>query len=393
MRKLILSAALIAISLTGKLYAQNEIQSDYNKMMTRSKAEQTFNAWSGFIRIRDFVTLQEGRLILELSNVDDYENFKNLDSILADLKKDIAFYKDSLNANPTGSVRIDYVLNTDYPMKKMRFTRHEASGSSFLNREGEVSKLKFEQDTIRIIIQKSRPGISKHSNPCMVSYAVQATFVLGNYFDMDRIIADNILKSVIDTLQQKTGSKGHGGFGAKPLTIVYNPYYSGRGRFHKYPYLMNNEYGYFDHTVKSKFTFNPQFGAGVVRNIVAPVTDIAFQHNRYWNNSRERGFTRISGSGYYFFEKDAAGNFAVNDNWFVNASIGNISDRTDASWYGLESSFGIGYLVSKKGGYFKNNTFRVFTDIMLVRGLTIVPEIIFTDDFKQIFPGITVKVL
>ncbi len=395
MKRLILTAALILISLAPKLYAQSDEDntSSYTKLMSRSKTESTFELWQGLIQTRAFVVLKEGRLILDLGDEVDYESFHNLDSVLTVFRKDIAFYKDSLSANPTSNVRIDYVLNADYAFKKIRFMIHEAHGSSFLNRDGEISKLKFEQDTIRIIIHKTKPGIGNGKNgPCSVSYAVQATFILGNYADIDKVIADHVLAGIIDTLEKGSHVKRKHRYDYKPLTVVYNPYYSGKGAFTRRNYLMSNEFALSSDYNKSKISFNPQFGVGIVRNTLTPTADIAFQYNRYWNNFKERNMFRLSGTGYYFFDKDSKGSFVVNDNWFISATVGNISQHNDPGWYGKQSTFGIGYLVSRKGDYFKKNTFRVFTDIMLVRGISVVPEVIFTDNFKQIFPGISVKV-
>ncbi len=393
MKKLILCTALILISLQAKLYAQDDNTSEWTKLMSRSKTDVTFNVWPTMIAIRDFVVLKEGRMIVELSDEHDYASFRNLDSILVNFRKDIAFYKDSLDANPTGSARIDYVLNDDYSFKTIRFKKYNANGNSFLSRDAEISRLKFEQDTIRIIVHKTKPGFStKKNGGCSVSYAVQATFILGNYYDIDKVVGDKVLTGIMDTLEKESIVKRKKRFGRNPITISYNPYYTGKGRLIKRNVLMNGEFDYEIWYKKPKFSFNPQFGVGVVRSTLTPVTDIAFQYNRYWANNKERNIFRISGTGYYFFDKDVKGNFIVNDNWFINAVVGNISDKNDPSWYGREATFGVGYLVSQKGGYFKNTTMRVFTDIMIVKGVSLVPEIIATDNFKQFFPGITLKV-
>jgi len=393
MIKLILSG-LMLISLQAKLCAQTAYLDDYSKRMSRSKTEQTFNAYDGLINIRSYVVLKEGSMILEVNDERDYAAIKNLDSILANVKKDIAFYKDSLDGNPTGNMRIDYVLNEEYPFKKIRFKRYNADGASFLNRDGEVSRLKFEQDTVRIIIHKLMPGLGKGKNgPCQVAFAIQATFILGNYYDIDKVLADKVLNSVVDTLEKASHVERQPRFNHKQMTLQYNPYYSGPGRFLKTDFLVNSEFAVRHNYQKPRISFNPQFGAGLVRNTLTPVADVGFQYNRYWNNFKERNIYRLSGTGYYFFEKDESGNYRVHDNWFINATIGSISERVDPGWYGREASVGVGYLVSQKGNYFKNNAMRIFTHIMIVRGVSVVPEVIFNNNFKEIFPGITIKIL
>ena len=395
MKKLILSTALIAISLQAKLYAQVDDVSDYSTRMKRSKTEQTFNVDGWFINLRDFVVLREGRLILEMHGADDFESFRNLDSILLSFRKDIAFYKDSLDANPTGSSRIDYVLNPEYSFKKIRIKRYNADGSIFMNRDGEISRLKFDQDTIRIIIQKSRPGSnSSKTAPCMIPYSIQATFILGNYYDIDKVIADKVLKGIIDTLEKSSKTQGTIKRPSNnPLSIIYNPYYSGPRSFQKYNRLLMSEHDELARSPKSHFfSVNGNIGAGFVRGALSPVWEAGIQYNQYWSGSFEHNFYRLSVSPYYLFDRDVNRNLIVNDNWFVNVDMGTIYTNNQRGWAGRAATFGVGYLVAQKGGYFRNTTFKVFTDIILMKGFTIVPEFVFTNDCKQIFPGVTVKV-
>jgi hypothetical protein len=394
MKKLILMTALIAISLQGSLYAQS---SHIAKRMSKSKTELTFNANVGLLNLRDFVTLKEGRMILELSDVSDYESFRNLDSLLALFMKDIAFYKDSLDADATGHVRIDYALCQEYSFKKIRFKNYAADGSVFLNQAGELAKLKMEQDTIRILIQKAKPGLgSRRAAPCSIPYTIQATFLLNNYKDINKIISDKVLKRIVDTLEKESQMKRVvNNVYSNPLSIIYNPYFSGKGGFMKYSALLKSEYDNpGSYRKRNTFTVNVNVGAGLVRSVLAPMAEIGMQFTKYQirDNIKDYDYIRISIAPYYFFDKDAQGNYLVNDNWFLNASTGTKYARNEDEWFGKNLTFGIGYLLIQKGGYFKNTTFKAFTDIEIMRGLTIVPELYFTNNFKQIFPGFTLKI-
>ena len=389
MKKLTLITALMMISLAGKLRAQSYVA----KQMDKSKTDQTFNANEGLINIKDYVVLKEGRMILELSDLHDYESFRNLDSILVGFRNDIAFYKDSLQANATGHVRIDYVINSEYSFKKIRFKKYNADGNIFMNQDGEISKLKFEQDTVRIVIQKSKPGIARRKNaPCMIPYTIQATFLIGNYYDIDKILADKVLNHIVDTLEKGSQSKrARKNIYSNPISVVYNPYYSGRYGFQRYDWLIDNEYDTYRFKHKSRFvSVNANLGAGLVRNTVTPTGDAGIQYNDY-ARGEDMDFLRVFVSPYYFFSKNEGGQNVVNYNWFVNVDIGSVYDANMNRWLGKKCSFGIGYLVYQKGGYFTNNTFKVFTDLQVMPRFNIVPEIIFTDNFKQIFPGFTIK--
>ncbi len=391
MKKLILIAALTVIGLTGKVYAQNGYTAGALRAMNTSKADLTFNTWDSWINIRDFVTLKEGRMILELNDLSDYQDFRNLDSILTGFRKDIAFYKDSLNSNPTGNMRIDYAINSEYTYKKIRVRKYNPNGSMFVNKDGDISRLKFEQDTVRIIIHKSREGFGIQK--CTIPYSIQVTFLLDNYYDVDKVIADNVLKGIVDTLEKRSFSKKAKKFIYRhPVTIKYNPYFTGKNIKVYRNLLMENELAP-NAWSRRKFDVNFSMGAGLVRSTVVPVTELGLQWNHYVGKvNRDRDFVRLSVSPYFFFDKDMKGDFVMNDNWFINLSTGSIYESNGVSWLGKEATFGIGYLAINKGGYFKNTTLKIFTDLLIRPKFTIEPEIIITDNFKQIFPGFTVKV-
>jgi len=406
MKQLILSMALL-ISATGMLFAQND--DDATPVVNRmrmNKADQTFKANANLLNLKAFVVLKEGRMILELAAPDDFESFSNIDSLLSVFMKDIAFYKDSLDAYPTSGFRIDYVLNPDYDFKKIRFIRHPQQGSTFLNKSGTMSRLKFDQDTIHILINKSRPGIGRKKDvPCQIPYTIEATFIVGNYYDIDNIIKDSILHPIIDTLakisrDQRPRHDKHPWFmNRHPLSLVYNPYYT--GAFGKkivshYSYLLQDEYSIFDkkyHPTHWK-AIKGDVGVGVIRNTLTPMCELGYQFNRQiWpEDFITHDALRISASPYCFFANNTDGSYTVNDNWFLNVSWGTLYGKPQHGWPGLENSLGFGYLVSQKGNYFKNGTFKLYTNLRYDRnGITIVPEIIFSDRCRQVYPGVTVK--
>jgi hypothetical protein len=263
-----------------------------------------------------------------------------------------------------------------------------------VNQKGDISKLKFEQDTVRIVIQKSKHGLGNNrTGGCMIPYSIQATFLLDNYYDVDKVVADNVLKGVIDTLEKSSQQKKHMGYKiySNPFSIIYNPYYSGKSALQVQDRLMKNEYDNSPRQRKNNY-FSGTFylGAGIVRNTFASMGEVGIQYNK--GGSFDHNIFSLSASPYLFFSKNAEGANVVNDNWFVNVDIGTIEQTKQEGWFGRKATAGVGYLVVQKGDYFKNTTFKIFTDLEFVKGFTIVPEIIFTDNCKQIFPGFTIKV-
>ena len=59
----------------------------------------------------------------------------------------------------------------------------------------------------------------------------------------------------------------------------------------------------------------------------------------------------------------------------------------NAGWEGL----GIAYLLIEKGAYFNGATFKFYYLKPAGKRVSISVELIFTDDFKTFFPGVTVN--
>lgn len=393
MKKTILATALAFASLQGRLCAQmNAYQEGRLDALKQSKAEQTFNPNYFYINLKDFVTLKEGRLELDLHYYRDFDNFRNMDSILTGFMKDIAFYKDSLSADPTGHVRIDYVINTDYSFKKIRFKRYPSDGNIFMNQDGEISKLKFDQDTVNIIVQKSRQSLG--SKKCDIPYSIRASFVAGNYTDINKIIAGKELGPIMDTLEKMSQPmKEKYKEISTPLSIIYNPYYSGEDAIKTYKKVLDNEYDVNGPRKNDKLTIGASMGLGLIRNEITPTADIGFTFEKFYRNNKYSNydFFRVSVSPYFLFEKNTEGSYITNDNWFINAEIGTVYQKRTYGWVGNMVSFGVGYLYRQRGDYFQNATVKIFTCLAITKGITILPELISTNNFKQIFPGLTLR--
>jgi hypothetical protein len=402
MKKTILATALALASLQGNLFAQmNSYQEGRLDALKQSKTEQTFNPNYFYINLKDFVTLKEGKMTLEMHYFKDFDNFRNIDSVLAVAMKDIAFYADSLNADPTGHLRIDYVANTDYSFKKIRFKRYPSDGNIFMNQDGEISKLKFDQDTVNIIIQKSRESIG--SKKCTIPYSIRASFIVGNYTDINKIVASKELPPIMDTLEKMSQPRNRkinqkskpNELWSKPMSIIYNPYYYGEGAVTTYKKVLDNEYDVTSPQKNDKLLLGGSVGIGLIRNMITPTADIAITLEKYYrkNKYNDYDFFSVSVSPYFLFEKNVEGGYITDDNWFINAEVGTVYHKKAYGWVGNMVSFGAGYLFRQKGGYFQNTTLKIFTSLEVTKGITISPELISTNNFKQIFPGITLKVL
>ena len=426
MNKLLLCTALILIGLQGKVFAQENNDTYYinedhptpfqDKLDKMSKTDKTFSDITNEVRIRDYVYIKEGKMILELDKGTDYQFLKNLNPMLRQFMKDIAFYKDSLGDN-TGGVKIDYVVDADHNYRQVRFKKHKPNGNSFVVKDNEVSKLKIEDDTVRILMHVKDPEISTtlkmsaasrqkyraHAKPgrtlvelgdstkrVTLKYAPQKTliitFCLNNYYDIDKTIADSLaINHTLDTLAAvaKTTTAPYYTIGYAPgqaRDAGFNSFWN----YRKVNYRANEK----DLTKSGdQLVINGGVGAGLVKNTIAPMGEIGIEIDKRWRGNPTGGntFIRLSTTPYFFFGQNAQNHTIVNDNWCVNL---------EAGYYGTNgktrTSLGIGYLYAEKGDVFQKQTYKAFVD-MLFGKVTVCPEFICNDNFKQIYPGITLK--
>lgn len=405
MKRLMLCTALVLMSATGMLRAQNND--------VRAKTDLIFNCEKCLINIKDIVLLKDERMTLELLRVDDYELFKNMDSILMNFRKDIAFYKDSLENESTGSVKIDYVVNPQNNTRKIRFRKYPPNGKLFVKQTNELSKLKVEQDTVHIIIERIPPievngyarskGIGKgHWQSSTFRYRVQATFVLNNYTNIDYFISNKEeLQHIVDTLRETKRLLVNKHTGTlPPISVVYRPYsldgdkqriIGAQQRYKQYTGIIKDENDY--SSANDYLTVDMNVGISLLRNTLAPTADLGLQIVR---SSRKYDPNISNCYGIYFqpiflFDKNSSGNYITNTNGFLNLRFGT-QNLNDGDKHPTVRAFGAGYLILNKGDYFKKNTFKVFMDLQLNKDIRISPELIITDNGKQVFPGLTLKV-
>ncbi len=378
MNKLLLCTALILMSAQAKLFAQ-----DNNDIHTvKSKTHRVFCGSEMKMYILNYVYLRNGEMSIALQGNESYKYLKNLTAALIDFRKAIAFYNDSLVGN-TGSVTIDFVADEDHGYKKLRIKRHPADGDLFLTKTGEVSRLKVEGDTVKILfhtIESANPDWGPY-------YDATVSFNLDNYTDIDKIIADSmILKHTIDTLITVAEHTK-----AKRYTVGYCP---GETRYPAYQFWKFRKVNYRateKDLVKGtdQLVINGGVGVGLVKNTLSPMGDIGIEIDKQWRGLPTAGpsFLRLSTTPYFFFDKDVKNNTIVNDNWFVNLEFG-YYERKGKNRF----SMGVGYLYAERGNVFQKQTYKAFINMQFGK-ITVVPEFICNDNFKQIYPGITLKLM
>jgi hypothetical protein len=129
-------------------------------------------------------------------------------------------------------------------------------------------------------------------------------------------------------------------------------------------------------------------GAGLVRDKLVPEIGLGVA---LLQNRRGTRYFGLTGSMHYFFDRLEDGKYKMSINTFVTLELAQTFSREGKVW----QKVGIGYLVSEQGGYFGKNTFKLTLDLAgkpRHGALHLIPELIFTDNFKTIFPGVRVGV-
>ena len=139
-----------------------------------------------------------------------------------------------------------------------------------------------------------------------------------------------------------------------------------------------------DSVKKNRFLIYPGFGVSLIRNEFTPdfFINVGINH-------RERYEVNVNTASFFFFERGSDKNYKVYRNTFLNAEFllnFSLLNKKDKNMNGL----GVGYLIETKGQYF-NNTTMIFYYKRRQGLFSVMPGIICTDDFKEVFPAITVR--
>lgn len=129
---------------------------------------------------------------------------------------------------------------------------------------------------------------------------------------------------------------------------------------------------------------NILIGAGLIRDKLVP--EIGAEAAFVFGNRR---FFGLNTTMHYFFDRRENGSYGMAINTFVTVEYGQSFNRGK-----LWQKFGAGYLVGRQGNYFSENTFKASLSLGTKKheGLHLIPELIFTDNFKSVFPALRVGI-
>jgi hypothetical protein len=204
-----------------------------------------------------------------------------------------------------------------------------------------------------------------------------------------------ILQQCIDTLPKATSPNGKETWTYATTAYCYAPLQGKPLRLQHFTTLTNDqEIPYFNKN-HDRVSLLGNIGAGLVRNKLSPFAEVGLEYRNYFVNGKDDySTTALYISPYFLFNQGTDGKYRTYTNWFVNAELGSFFSKNNdlMGLYLKRMTLGGGYLLNPDKIHFQKTTFKLFMNYQLPKGITISPEVIFTNNLKNIFPGITVKV-
>lgn len=372
MKKIIILLMLVT-GITGKAIAQDET--------TISNADRVFNIPADQVKRSFTVNLGKGNVMkVELTDIEDLERFKNIDSLVKIFLQDMNPLKDSL-ADELSSKHIDY-LTDELGRKKIRIRISKPVGSSFLLQQGNLAALKLEQDTIVFSGSYLYTVTSTLLKPFKEIRYYRLSFFVNQWTDLNQLSATG-LNEKVSTIQKnrksrwKKDSDGnwHIKNGDPSIFSDHQPagYVSGTG-----DYLTSLTSTAFQN-YKNYFVPSASLGIGLV-----------------FSNGKIKRELGLLWEPNFFFSKNAQGSLQTYRNDFLTFSYrrSSLKNGNDIPAVSFLNAFSFGYLIRRSGDFFDKNSMRfgVGAVSLFKNRINIEPVFYFNNLFKGITPGLRLAV-
>ncbi|WP_226388743.1 hypothetical protein [Penaeicola halotolerans] len=133
------------------------------------------------------------------------------------------------------------------------------------------------------------------------------------------------------------------------------------------------------------------FSTSLIRNTLTPNLEFAVGYNWKGKYGETIRYLGVQTTYHYFFERAADRSFEVYDNAFVGIFFKSYSPYSKQDK--VDIGIGISYLTRSSGDYFEGNTFKFSIDLTKRNSnVSLIPEIIFEDNFSKSYPSIKLGV-
>ena len=337
-----------------------------------------FEIPSGSLSIRYSIDLGRGNTLqVEMTDKQDIDKFKNIDSLLAVFFKDIIPFKDSLS-DELAAKRIDYVTDAA-GRKKIRIRSYKPLASSFVIQQGEVAALKSEQDTVNIIGTVSAPAKFGIRKPISNIRYYRLSFFVNDLNGLNNIDTEALSeKMMIFYSSKRWTSDSNGNWYIKNGDKSISSKTAQGTILNSRDYLQSN----FGTSIQNyKNNFVPSIHIGL---------DFVF------NNGMNKNYFGFASETHFFFGKEANDKVKTFPNTFLTLSYKHVSNKTtNSDIVQFSPGLSLSYLVGREGEFIDKNTFRLsFGNLnFFSQNVNLEPCFYFDNLFKNNTPGLRLNVV
>ncbi|MBK8787883.1 MAG: hypothetical protein IPN43_15645 [Chitinophagaceae bacterium] len=373
--KKIISLLMLVMSITGTAIAQQE--------PGVTNADKIFNIPAGYLKRSFTADLGKGnKMQIELTDLEDLDRFKNIDSLLRIFLQDMAALKDSLT-DELSAKRIDYFTD-ELGRKKIHIRLSKPDGASFLLQQGNLSALKLEQDTVIFSGSYVYKVTSTLLKPFTEMRYYRLSFFVNQLSDLNSLSSAGLNEKInsIQKSQKSRWVKGsddtwHLKNGDQSIYSNHQPrgYVSGTGAGDYLTSLTTVSI----QNYKNYFVPSVSLGIGLG-----------------YNNGKVKRELGLLWEPNFFFAKNAQGSLQTYRNDFLTFTYKRfpLKKEYDVQSFSFINGFSFGYLIRRKGEFFEKNTMRIGVQAAsLLKGkINLEPVLYFNNFFKGVTPGLRLTV-
>jgi hypothetical protein len=352
---------------------------------TSTAAEGTFdNPKPGKTKVKFYFyrTYASANIQLELSSIKQMAFVPNLDSILLVGKNAIIPLADSLKQD--GFVRRVDVFSNEKGTQ-IRIVNYNSRPSTFIAKEGELSYLKMDQDTLRIkfFVKTGEKFINPNKQlklPSNDIYAPAFITVLVNNFDDLKQLPDTIMQRCLSLVNQDITPE----FIRKAKSVEsYSASYNisiGKREFPSKPRWLRSG------SRRNELVPNIYGSLQFVRGDLSPSMAAGARFSVIRSNTQTTRFY-LMWEPYFFFNRDSNNKLRTDRNDFITFRYieEEESDRKNGG-FNFIGNVSFGYLFNRRGEWFEKNTFKVGLPGVRSGWLQLEPEFYFNNFLKNFSP-------
>lgn len=375
--KRLIGLLVLATGITVKTVAQDELQP--------LPPAKVFDIDPAYFKRKFTIDLGMGNSMqVEAVEMEDLEQFSNIDSLLQTFFKDVKHFKDSLS-NQLTAKRIDYVIDPG-GKNKIRIQSFAPAGASFLLQEGNMAALKLAQDTIHITGTVHYKTLDARKTVYTLQRYFRIVFIV-NQLEALNDYADGSLREKLITLRKSEHERWVTAAGPEERWQIKKGdksisaaqpagYSSGLGDYLRINAGLNLQ------NYKNYFTPSFNISAAIVVNAKKIKYDIG-----------------LAWEPHFMFAKNNLGNLQTYRNDFITFTAG-FDPKTEKAHNPNEAHFdffrhvSLGWLVNRQGDFFEPHTFRLGTGGIdwLDGKIKLEPVLYFHNFFKGTTPGLRLSV-